>query len=246
MNLRIYAFILFVVLILVSCNKSEDKDNNSADTLKQYLEYTVNDSLVRLTENDTITFYPGFTTTTKGNDTSDFIYSSDLEVAVEHNMGSYSIFRHNTFSFVIRLPHNQMDWTHKTNNNYDPILDRGVFESLFQTGEMNYLPQHCYDSILNILNVGISFPFYYDFNKSFISYSGCLSEFEENMYKQDNSYFRINSIKKYQHKKFGDCILLEGEFKVILYYAAGAPWMEKLNINNGRFKFLVTNNHWQL
>lgn len=134
-----------------------------------------------------------------------------------------------------------MDWTHEAGDHFEPILDQGVFESLFQTGEVDYLPQDCYDSIADIPNIGIMFPFYYDFNRSFKSYSGCLSEFEQNLYQQDSSYFRINNIRDYRHKKFGDCKILEGEFKVMLYYAAGAPWEEQLTIKDGRFKFIVVN-----
>jgi hypothetical protein len=237
MYLRINAFVLFALFVLLSCNKSED----DADTLVQYLEYTINDSLVRLNENDTITFHPEFITAVKGNNPIDFIYYYDICVSVQHYNGYHYVNKHNNFTFVVKLPYNQMDWNHKTGGQSDPILDQGVFESLFQTGEVDYLPQDCYDSIADIPNIGIMFPFYYDFDRSFISYSGCLSESEQNMYKQDSSFFRINKISDYRHKKFGVCKILEGEFEVILYYAPGAPWEERLTIRNGRFKFIVAN-----
>jgi hypothetical protein len=223
--------------MLFSCNKSED----DADTLVQYLEYTINDSLVRLNENDTITFHPGFTTMIKGNNPIDFIYYYNIGVSVQHFNGYHFINKHNNFTFVVKLPYNQMDWNHKTGGKSRPILHQGVFESLFQTGEVDYLPQNCDDSIADIPHMEIMFPFYYDFNRSFKSCSGCLGEYEQNMYKQDSSYFRINKISNYRHKKFGVCKILEGEFEVILYYAPSAPWEERLIIRNGRFKFIVSN-----
>jgi hypothetical protein len=237
MYLKINIISLFVLVVLFSCKKSENQD----DTLVQYLEYTINDSLVRLSENETITFNTWSTTMTQGNNPIDFIYYYEIGVSVQHHNGYHYVNKHNNFTFIVKLPYNQMDWTNVSGGQFYPILDQGVFESLFQTGEMDYLPQHCYDSIEDKPNIGIMFPFYYDFDRSFISYPDCSSASEQNLYKQDSSYFRINKIRDYRHKKFGKCKILEGEFEVILYYAPSAPWEERLTIKNGSFRFIVSN-----
>jgi hypothetical protein len=247
MTLRLYAVLLFLAFLLGSCGKLDDmfSNNNRQDTLTQYLEYTINGQPVRLMANDTITFLPGFTTLRRGNDTTDFIYTADMTVSVEHRMENQSIFRHNSFSFILRPAYNQLDWLNEMESYYTPILNQRLFDSMFLTGQMDYLAQNCYDSIPEKAHIEISFPFYYDFYKSYKSSSGCVGEYEQNYCRQDSSYFRIIRSRKYQHKQFGACTLLEGEFAVTLYYAAGAPWMEKLTIRNGKYRFVVTNNRWR-
>jgi hypothetical protein len=248
MLIKFFIPIIVSLLLFVSCNKITDSDKVeiTKDTLVQYFEYTLNDSEVKFVEDDLVTFNPDKGTTVYSNDSINFLYFSDIFITVEHRSTNSSFYDNYEIGFRVRLNLNQMDWKHKINDHIAPILKPGVFESLFLPGNMNYTVQGCEDSITNINSVAINFPFYGSNDKSYYTeYPGCLSEGEENYYKQNTSFFQIDIAEKYHHKKFGDCIILSGVFQVILYNAPNSAWEEKLILKNGRFKILVTDNNWR-
>ena len=131
-------------------------------------------------------------------------------------------------------------------NTFSLYLKQTAFDSLFKKGDVIFADQDCIDSINRNLSVGIFFPFYYGYAAYTTYQIHCIDYDVSKYYKRDNSYFRIDSVSKYKHIKFGDCTLLIGEFSTKLYSQLGDyEFKDSIVLNNGKFKILLTDNYWR-
>lgn len=230
--LLFFAFGLF----LLSCRKEETE--NDTNTLKQFIEFSINGETIKFIENDSISFIPSWAFKTDDTDTNYLFYISST-IQIEHNKGNYSNYSNHSLVFYSKIHSNQTQISSDAFS--EKLLKPGVFNSLFFPDQIDYLKQNCYDSISNGLFVTLVFRSFEGYEKNYISFFNGCDEIEEDVYNNhDNSYFNIDEVQSLDHKNYGESLLLTGTFGANLFADPITEESNLLKCENGKFRILIS------
>ena len=230
--------ILFFVIsfFLLSCRKEETENDN--DTLKQYVEFTLNGKTFEFIENDSISFRPSWAFNTSDSDTNYLFYiSSNIEII--HNRSNYTNVSSFRIVFYSKISDSQTQFAQ--NEVSEKLLKPGVFNSLFFPSQIEYLKQNCIDSINNGLFVGLIFPSFEESQQDYITFFNGCDEMGNDIYNSPvNSYFNIEEVNSYDNIRYGESLLLTGTFKANLHSYPNTEESTFLEFENGKFSILVS------
>lgn len=237
-----YIILIFVVglSLLSSCkNDDPDEEKNEADTLRQFIEFSINDTIIKLIENDSIAFSPHWSFESKDSDTNNYVFRVGSSIQIEYNQRNHTRFNNYDILFYSKIRSSQ---TYIPSNVYlTKFLKPGVLDSLFFPNKIDYLKQGCFDSISNDLFIGMIFPSFEKYQKNYLThYHGCDKIENTSFYNQNNSTFNIEEVQSYYHKKYGECLLLTGNFRANLYPDPVPIDSNFIQIENGKFKILIS------
>jgi hypothetical protein len=237
-----YLILFFVIgLLLLSCNKNHEPDIpiNDIDTLRQYFEFSINDTTIKFIENDSISFNTYWSFESKDSDTN-YVFHIGSRIQITNNLEKHSNFDYYYIGFYSKISSSQTNLPTLYNQN-TKLLKPGVFDSLFFTGQPNYLKQNCFDSISNNLYVGMIFPSFMKYHNNYLThFHGCDKFINIDFYNNNNSYFIIEDIQNYYHKNYGESLLLTGIFRANLYPDPVPLNSNYLKFDDGKFKILIS------
>ena len=231
-------------LILVSCkNQSPDTPEIAKDTLVQYFQYKLDNTVHTITEKENTRFTPSIRLDSIATDTSELLYT--LKNFVNDYDRSSNQSELWGISLSMRIYSSQLNSKLSRDGIFCPNLKTGVLKSLLSPGRLPIIEKVCTDSITYLPIVEIVFKSI-GTEMFFLSPGGdCSDSFMNTIYNQDSSFFKIEQALEYTHKVYGKGMLIKGSFRVNLFLAPLYSWGQKLSVSEGKFNLLLTDNCWQ-
>jgi len=238
MKHSIIAIALILMGIYTACEPQQEPDIIiENDTLVQSLSFNMDNNSYNFIESDLITFQVtksyGFSQT-ETNSCFVEIYSY-IMVENKDTDGS-SWYEHYGISFFLKLPKNNIEAITSLN----PLIRTNILNNAIKPGSADLLKINCNDSLTVNPQIGFSF---LKSGKEFISYNPFCS-FHYNISQDQNAFVNIEKVQQYQHKQYGNCLLLSGTFNAKVFYLDGAvipadPLEEEYTLENGSFRILI-------